>query len=579
MLRLSTIDVAIIVTYLVVMLTVGVLSTKRAARGIDSYFLGGRKLPWWMLGISGMVSNLDLTGTMVITSFLFLAGMKGFLVELRGGVALSLAFLIVFMGKWLRRSKVMTNAEWMEFRFGSGRAGRAARLTMALASIVLATSMIAYFTVGVGKFLSMFLPFSPNICALMLILVASIYTITAGLYGVTFTDLLQAGVVIFAAGYISILAFTMVDIGTIANIPPGWQSIIPPWHMDMPPGYEMYEMLQLCVLFWIAKAVLEGLGGPAGVYMPQRFYAAKSDRECGLLSLLWTVLLTLRWPMMIGIAALGLTISGSITEPEMALPAVIEHYVPAGIRALVIVALIAGAMSTFDSTVNSGASYMVKDLFQGFIKPTASSRELIRLSYLASALIVIVGMTIGFTLPSINAIWSWITMGLFAGLAIPMFLRWYWWRFNGWGFTAGIAAGVLVSIFQRLFLPSWPIYYSFGIIVLASLTALLIATFLTSPTEKSTLTNFYRHTRPFGAWGMIRNGVGPGLLKGIKSENRRDFSNLFLAIPWQICLFLTPMYLVVHDFLPGIICLILLALLSVVLYFRWYRVLPRSSED
>jgi hypothetical protein len=78
---------------------------------------------------------------------------------------------------------------------------------------------------------------------------------------------------------------------------------------------------------------------------------------------------------------------------------------------------------------------------------------------------------------------------------------------------------------------------------------------------------------------MIRNGMEPGSVEGIKSENRRDFSNLFLAIPWQICLFLTPMYLVVHDFLPGIICLALLALLSVVLYLRWYRALPRSSED
>jgi Na+/proline symporter len=323
----------------------------------------------------------------------------------------------------------------------------------------------------------------------------------------------------------------------------------------------------------MAKAMLEGFGGPSASYMPQRFYAARSDRECGLMSLLWTVLLTLRWPMMMGIAALGLTISGSIIEPEMALPAVIEHYVPAGIRALVIVPLIAAAMSTFDSTVNGGAAYIVRDLFQGFIRPTASSRELIHLSYLASALIIIVGVIIGFTLPSIHAIWSWITMGLFAGMALPMLLRWYWWRFNGWGFTAGIGAGVLASILQSLFLPSWPIYLSFGIIVLVSLVALLIATFLTSPTGKDVLANFYRHTRPFGFWGMIRNGMEPSSLQGIRNENRRDFSNLFLAIPWQMCLFLTPMYLVVHDFLRGIICLVILALLSVGLYFRWYKAL------
>ena len=153
MAQLASVDIAIIVAYFIVTLAAGLILSRRAGRNIESYFLGRRRLPWWLLGVSGMASNLDMAGTMVITSFLFLLGMGGFWVALRGGIALALAFLMIYLGKWLRRSQVMTNAEWMEFRFGGGKGGEVSRILSVISTLTLTIGMIAYFTVGAGKFL------------------------------------------------------------------------------------------------------------------------------------------------------------------------------------------------------------------------------------------------------------------------------------------------------------------------------------------------------------------------------------------------------------------------------------------
>jgi len=100
------IDITIIVTYLIAIVAVGLIMQKKASQGIDSYFLGNRNLPWWVLGASGMASNTDIAGTMINTAFIYALGTKGFFIEIRGGVTLIMAFLMVFMGKWNRRSKL-----------------------------------------------------------------------------------------------------------------------------------------------------------------------------------------------------------------------------------------------------------------------------------------------------------------------------------------------------------------------------------------------------------------------------------------------------------------------------------------
>src|SRR5512146_2287058 len=130
--HLHKVDYGIIIAYLVFTTVVGMILTRRASKSLDHYFLGNRSLPWWLLGIAGMTNWFDLTGTMIITSFLYMLGPRGLFVEFRGGACLVLAFLLTYAGKWHRRSGCMTGAEWMTYRFGEGKAAEAVRLLSAL---------------------------------------------------------------------------------------------------------------------------------------------------------------------------------------------------------------------------------------------------------------------------------------------------------------------------------------------------------------------------------------------------------------------------------------------------------------
>lgn len=570
------IDYSIIGCYFAVLILFGLYLRKRASRGLDEYFLGGRKIPWWVLGVSGMASNLDMTGTMVIISFFYILGVKGFLIELRGGVCLAMAFFMVILGKWHSRAGVMTIAEWMEFRFGKGKQGEIARLLSALAAVITTVGMVAYFFVGTGKFLSLFLPFSPKVCSLIMIAVALFYTVLSGLYGVVYTDLFQSLLIGFAAIFISVKAFMSVDYAAVQAItPPDWTNVIPSWRMAMPSGYEIYNLLGLSVIFYFLKVFIEGFGGPQG-YTAQRYFSVKSDRESGLFSMLWISLLSFRWPFIIAIALLGFTLGPQVTDPEMVLPMVLVHLIPTGIKGLMIAALIAAAMSTFDSTINAGASYLINDIYRKYITPTATEKQLIRASYGASIIIVILGIVIGVITPTINTIWGWITMSLGAGMFIPLFVRWYWWRLNGYGFAMGTAVGIIGAILQKALFPYWPEWRAFLIVSLVSLCGMMITTLLTEATPSAVLNNFYSKTRPFGFWHKVRQGFDQRVLSSIRKETRCDLLALAFAIPWHLALFLTPVHLVLHHWSRFYLFLSILVISSIGLYFFWYKNLDRD---
>ncbi len=167
--NLAVVDTLIIGAFLLAITVAGYALSRAASKGLDDYFLGGRKIPWWILGVSTSSSNFDMAGTMIIVGLVFALGYQGFLVEMRGGVGIALAFIMVFLAKWLRRSRVMTSAQWMRLRFGTDRQGQAAHLLSAIANIALSLGMIIYFSKGGGKFLTYFLPFSEFTCIVAMV--------------------------------------------------------------------------------------------------------------------------------------------------------------------------------------------------------------------------------------------------------------------------------------------------------------------------------------------------------------------------------------------------------------------------
>jgi Na+/proline symporter len=593
---MATIDIIIIVVYLSAIVVVGLVMQKKASAGIDSYFLGNRNLPWWALGASGMASNTDIAGTMINTAFIYALGTKGFFIEIRGGVTLIMAFLMVFMGKWNRRSQVMTQAEWMHFRFGTKKEGDVARIISAIAAIIMTVAMVTYFVIGAGKFVGDFLGIEPLYASILMIILAMTYTLASGLYEVVWTDVFQ-GIFIFGVIiYISVLAMTTVDLPDefLVSVPmmdgsftaikttlAEWSRMTPPQEMNMPEGstFSIYNLFGIAIMFYLFKVTLEGASG-AGGYMLQRYFAAKSDREAGLLSLFWTVLLAFRWPLIASFAMLGIyhgiETGTVIADPELVLPTVIKNYIPVGVKGLLIAGLMAAAMSTFDSTVNAGAAYWVKDLYQTYLRPNANEKDLILQSRLASLVIVLLALLFSLTITNINEIWGWITMGIGAGMFIPQVIRWYWWRFNGYGFAIGTAVGMAAAVLTKAFGGPIAEYNSFLIASGSSLVGCILGTYLTPPTESAVLSNFYKVTRPFGFWGSVRTEIPPDVLNQINEENRRDIIAIFFAVPWQVVLFLTGMMIVMKQWSNVFNLFGLLVALSAGLYWFWYRHLSKE---
>jgi len=308
---LSKIDYGIVLVYFALLIALGLYLRRLASQNMESYFLAGKRLPWWMLGFSGMGYSLDLAGTMLIISLLYIIGPRGLFIEFRGGVSLALVCQMIWTGKWHRRSGCMTVAEWMSYRFGEGRMADFARISTAFAFIIFTTAMLTYMVVGIGLFMALFIPLAPWQCSLILIAIGTFYTALSGLYGVVVSDMFQSGLIIF--GIIVVVVLTVGHVGDGAAFAAladkvtgadGWVSSVPALHTRMPKGYEQYENLMVYALFFLVlnKLIIGGFG----TGHEPHFFAARNERDCGKLSCLWAVLMTCRWPMMICYAVLGI---------------------------------------------------------------------------------------------------------------------------------------------------------------------------------------------------------------------------------------------------------------------------------
>ncbi len=309
MTSLNFIDSSIIVIYLIITMGVGLIMTRKASQSLDNYYLGGRSLPWYMLGMAGMANWFDLTGTMIITSFLYMLGPKGLFIEFRGGAVLILAFLICYTGKWHRRSGCMTGAEWIAYRFGTGTEAKWMRFFKAFMTVVATVGMLAYLIRGTSLFVGMFIPMSPVMVTAGIVAFCTLYTMMAGFYGVVLTDLVQGAIVLIACVVVSVIAFNLVPsmdaLAEVALSVTGnstWTSSMPKWQTEMPAGYEMYQSLILFAAFYLMRNIIGGMGTGD----ESRYFGAKSDRDCALQSMLQGVTVAFRWPMMMGFAILGL---------------------------------------------------------------------------------------------------------------------------------------------------------------------------------------------------------------------------------------------------------------------------------
>ena len=598
--NLHPIDLAIIILYLIATVFVGFWVSKRASKNMKSYFLGGNKLPWYMLGVSNASGMFDISGTMWLVYITATYGMKGVWLPWLWPV-FNQIFLMVYMSIWLRRSNVMTGAEWIQTRFGKGPGATASHIIVVVFALVSVIGFLAYASKGIGKFAGEFLPghLSDDTYAWILMGITTFYVVKGGMFSVVFTEVIQFCILTVASLAIGIIAMMKVSPDMLNKfVPQGWHDLFFGWNLGLDwtsipeinnkiaaDGYSLFGIFFMMMLF---KGILISAAGPAPNYDMQRILSTKGPREAALMSSTVNVVLFFpRYMMITGLTVLALAFyspdlaaMGKDLDLEKILPLALARFVPVGVLGLLMAGLLAAFMSNFAATVNAAPAYLVNDIYKRYIDPNAPAKRYVWLSYVASFGVVVVGLLFGLITHSIDSIVQWIVSGLWGGYTASNVLKWYWWRFNGWGYFWGMLTGIVSSLTTPLLFPTLHAINTFPIILGISLAGSLLGTFLTKPEEESVLIDFYRRVRPWGFWGPVHRKIvaaDPSFQRN--KDFYRDMFNIAVGTVWQTCFIVLAMFLVLRSFRNAAITLAVLVVICVILKKNWYDRLPAPTPD
>jgi Na+/proline symporter len=262
---------------------------------------------------------------------------------------------------------------------------------------------------------------------------------------------------------------------------------------------------------------------------------------------------------------------GANMDFELVLPHALNQFVPPGLLGLLLAGLLAAFMSNFAATVNAAPPYLVNDLYRRFINPRATERTCVRLSYVASFGVVVLGVTFGWFVESIDAVIKWIVSALWGGYIASNVLKWYWWRFNGYGYFWGMVGGIAAALLVPLALPGVSALNAFPLILAISVAGCLAGTLLTPAEDDEVLKSFYRRVRPWGFWGPIREKVqreDPSFRPN--PDFARDMGNVLVGVAWQTSLVAFPVYIVIRRYQYALIALAVIVITSLILKFTWY---------
>ena len=603
---MNKIDIGIIIAYFVAVIAIGIAVRKRASKDIKAYFLGGNKVPFYILGLANASGMFDVTGTMMLVTWLFIYGIKGAFLPWVWPV-FNQIFLMVFLAKWLRRSNVITGAEWIRTRFGHDRGAVLSDISVVVFAIISTVFFLAYAFQGIGKFSQIFLPWelSANTYGIIIMSIASIYTIIGGLFAVLITDVFQFFIMTVVSVFIAYIAISNVTREAILSaIPAGWDSLRFGWgslSMDwanlMPTINERiasdgFSLAGIVLMMMLFKGVLVSGAGPAPNYDMQKILASKNPREASLMSFFVTVVLFLpRYLLVTGICVLGLVFfspqlsaMGAGVDFEQIFPYVVHNFVPVGLTGLILAGLISAFMSTYDGTLNCGASYVTNDIYKRYINKNAKEGKYVLVSYISTFLLILLGFGLGMLGKSIHQITMWIVSGLWGGYVTPNVLKWYWWRFNGHGFFWGMVSGVGSAIILPLALGNPDVLFGiqanlalFPFVLLISTIASILGTLLTAPEKDEVLMDFYKKVRPWGLWRPVYEKVkkeDPDFQRN--KDFSRDAVNVIVGTVWQMTFVLIPIYLIIKQFTGMWINIGLLLATSIFLKFNWYDKLEKA---
>ncbi len=533
----STADWIIIAFYLVSAFVIGVWMSRTAGRGLSSYFVADRSLPWWWLGTSMVATTFAADTPLAITGIIAKDGISGN--WFWWSWVLTFVSITVFFARKWRLSGVLTDVELIELRYEARsaailRAFKAFYLSIIVNCIILGwvframskiTTPFIDWKILLGEHaytrllsawpgLLIFDNFNNTLTVLIIFLIVVAYSSMGGIRGVILTDLFQFTLAMISAVIFAVLAVQYV--GGLDSLFSRIHSLYPVRGNDLLRFWPRFDNklfpFKIFAIFigvqWWALYYSDGSG-----YFAQRINCARTlhDAEKGTLWFTMANFILRTWPwVVVGLVALivfplndpakfHLLGQGVAGDREMAYPILMKLILPSGLLGLIFVSLMAAFMSTVDTHINWGASYLVNDIYRRFLRKNASQRELVFASRASVILISILAILIASQIQSIEKAWKFF-VAIGAGLGLPQILRWIWWRANAWTEIAGMLSALAGSAVLYLLFPGSRAEYLLFWIVLISASAALAATFLTPPVSDAALRRFIARTSPFGFW-------------------------------------------------------------------------------
>ncbi|SNS31634.1 Na+/proline symporter [Belliella buryatensis] len=513
---ISLLDWAIIGAFFIISLLIGVLTARKAGSSSKEFFLSGRNMPWWLLGVSMVATTFSADTPNLVTDIVRTNGVSGNWVW---WAFLLTGMLTVFVyAKLWRRSESTTDLEFYEIRYGGKpaaflRAFRAIYLGVFFNVVIMATVALAAIKIG-----GVMLGLSPIETLLIASIVTVIYSSLGGLKGVLLTDFFQFFIAMAGAIWAAVYVISLPEIGSLDNLlaHPNVSdklSFIP----DLSDANLFIPLLlmPLAIQWWATWYPGAEPGG--GGYIAQRMLSAKDEKNAIGATLFFNIAhYGMRpWPWII-IALASLVIFPNISDMQEAFPHIpadkLGHdlaysamltYLPGGLIGLVLASLIAAVMSTLSTHLNWGSSYVVNDVYQRFIKPQASEKELVLVGRLSTIGLMFLAALLALELN--NALEAFnILLQIGAGTGAIFILRWFWWRINAYTEIAGMAISFLVAIFFEKINPAYElihieesqaylkILYGVGITTVGW----VLITLFTQPEQDQVLLNFYRKINP-----------------------------------------------------------------------------------
>jgi SSS family solute:Na+ symporter len=583
---LHWIDLSIIGAYLLINALIGIYIQKRATKEVDSYFLADRNVPWWMLGLSGCSSYIDIGGTMALVGAMYYLGLKSIWMTHIWWGWLIICFYMAFQAKYIRRSGVMTFAEWNKTRFGNTRDSEYARLAAATFLLVLMIFNLMFMAVGTGKFAEEFLPFSRWQSALIVFGVVGIYVTLGGFVGVILTDVFQTILIAIGAIILAIMVFQEPS-GTsyLIGKDPGWGSLTPTWTLwpsylkDTPPSYQHYNAFGTMLMAGFSWLIFRVLAGP-NVWDFQFFLTTRSARDASLAAGTWTVGYTLRWIIACAFLVLGINYLGAEAgfDAEKIMPLVLKK-LPVGMQGIFMAVLLAALMSTLSAMINVTSSVVTNDFLARYIAKNRTPKQLVRMGQMASVVAITIGFVFSLAFNDIVSAWETMIFVIVTMILVPSTFRWHWWRFSAKAFVWSMIATALFIISQKIFFPQMGVVETLAADTIASLLITLAIGFMTQPTDMDVLVKFYSKVRPFGFWKPVRlESERRGLVPVNDPMPKIDIMNGFITAVFQTSLALIPFYFFLQQYSSMVIWIGVAVTLGFVLYFTWYKNLPAADE-